>query len=33
MLGTSVDDIAHFFLTEERLDKTALGDFMGDNDK
>lgn len=33
MLGTSVEDIADFLVTEERLDKTMLGDFMGENDK
>ena len=33
MLGTTAEDIARFFHTEERLDKTVLGDFMGENDK
>ncbi|XP_076440296.1 brefeldin A-inhibited guanine nucleotide-exchange protein 1-like isoform X2 [Babylonia areolata] len=32
MLGKSTDDVAEFFHTEERLDKTALGDFLGENE-
>lgn len=33
MLGRSADDIAEFFHMEERLDKTAVGDFLGENEK
>lgn len=33
MLGTTSEDIARFFHTEERLDKTAIGDFLGENEK
>lgn len=32
MLGKSSDDVAEFFHSEERLDKTALGDFLGENE-
>lgn len=27
------DDVADFFHNDDRLDKTAIGDFMGENDK
>lgn len=33
LLGTTAEEIARFFQTEERLDKTVIGDFMGENDK
>ncbi|KAF6020246.1 ARFGEF1 [Bugula neritina] len=33
LLGTTAEEIATFFQTEERLDKTVIGDFMGENDK
>ncbi|XP_025110208.1 brefeldin A-inhibited guanine nucleotide-exchange protein 1-like isoform X2 [Pomacea canaliculata] len=33
MLGKSAEDVAEFFHTEERLDKTVLGDFLGENEK
>ncbi|XP_052264736.1 brefeldin A-inhibited guanine nucleotide-exchange protein 1-like isoform X3 [Dreissena polymorpha] len=33
MLGTSPDDIAELFHNDDRLDKTMIGDFIGDNDK
>ncbi|XP_065921136.1 brefeldin A-inhibited guanine nucleotide-exchange protein 1 isoform X3 [Magallana gigas] len=33
MLGTSPDDLAEFFHSEDRLDKTAIGDFLGENEK
>ncbi|KAK7489018.1 hypothetical protein BaRGS_00019679, partial [Batillaria attramentaria] len=33
MLGRSADDIAEFFHAEDRLDKTAIGDFLGENEK
>lgn len=33
LLGSTAEDIANFFHSEERLDKTVLGDFMGENDK
>ncbi|XP_036361493.1 brefeldin A-inhibited guanine nucleotide-exchange protein 1 isoform X3 [Octopus sinensis] len=33
LLGTTPDDIAEFFHNEERLDKTAIGDFLGENEK
>ena len=33
LLGRQAEDIASFFLEDERLDKTAMGDFMGENEK
>ena len=33
LLGSTAEDIANFFHSEERLDKTVLGEFMGENDK
>lgn len=33
LLGRSVDEIATFFLDDDRLDKTAIGDFLGENEK
>ncbi|XP_056019394.1 brefeldin A-inhibited guanine nucleotide-exchange protein 1-like isoform X4 [Ostrea edulis] len=33
MLGTSPDDVAEFFHSDERLDKTVIGDFLGENEK
>ncbi|XP_021363168.1 brefeldin A-inhibited guanine nucleotide-exchange protein 1-like isoform X2 [Mizuhopecten yessoensis] len=33
MLGTAPDDLAEFFHSDERLDKTVLGDFLGENEK
>ncbi|XP_013378695.1 brefeldin A-inhibited guanine nucleotide-exchange protein 1 isoform X2 [Lingula anatina] len=33
LLGKSASDVAEFFATDERLDKTAIGDFMGENEK
>ncbi|CAL1541394.1 unnamed protein product, partial [Lymnaea stagnalis] len=33
MLGKSPEDIAELFHNEERLDKTAVGDFLGENEK
>ncbi|BFY99374.1 hypothetical protein BsWGS_02414 [Bradybaena similaris] len=33
MLGKSPEDIAEFFHNEERLDKTVVGDFLGENEK
>lgn len=32
MVGPSPDDIAEFLHKEERLDKSAIGDFMGENE-
>ncbi|RWS13810.1 brefeldin A-inhibited guanine nucleotide-exchange protein 1-like isoform X6 [Dinothrombium tinctorium] len=32
-LGTTAWNIAEFFHSNERLDKTQIGDFLGDNDK
>ncbi|XP_013083903.2 brefeldin A-inhibited guanine nucleotide-exchange protein 1-like isoform X2 [Biomphalaria glabrata] len=33
MLGKLPEDIAEFLLNEERLNKTAVGDFLGENEK
>lgn len=33
LLGTTPDDIAEFFHNDERLDKTVIGDFLGENEK
>ena len=33
LLGREANEIALFFLEDERLDKTAIGDFMGENEK
>ncbi|KAJ8305728.1 hypothetical protein KUTeg_016273 [Tegillarca granosa] len=33
MLGNTPDDIAEFFHNDERLDKTEIGDFLGENEK
>ncbi len=33
LLGRTPEDIAIFFLEDSRLDKTAIGDFMGENEK
>jgi hypothetical protein len=32
LVGTSVDEIAEFLMTEERLDKAVVGDYLGDGD-
>lgn len=32
LLGTSPSDIAEWFHIDERLDKTAIGDFLGENE-
>lgn len=32
LLGGSQEEVAKFLHTEERLDKTNIGDFLGDND-
>lgn len=32
LLGTSPSDIAEWFHVDERLDKTAIGDFLGENE-
>ncbi|XP_070194848.1 brefeldin A-inhibited guanine nucleotide-exchange protein 1-like isoform X2 [Littorina saxatilis] len=32
MIGKSAEDVAEFLHAEERLDKTALGDFLGENE-
>ena len=32
LLSESTSDIARFLLAEERLDKTVVGDFLGDNE-
>lgn len=31
LLGTAPDDVARFLHNDERLDKTAIGDFLGDH--
>ncbi|CAH1254723.1 ARFGEF1 [Branchiostoma lanceolatum] len=33
LLGKSAWDVADFFHTDERLDKTQIGDFLGENEK
>lgn len=33
LLGSSVEDIAKWLIDDERLDKTLVGDFLGDNDE
>ncbi|VDN58317.1 unnamed protein product [Dracunculus medinensis] len=32
LIGSEIEDIARFFHKEDRLDKTVLGDFLGDGD-
>lgn len=32
LLGTSPSDVAEWFHIDERLDKTAIGDFLGENE-
>lgn len=32
LLGTSPSDVAEWFHVDERLDKTAIGDFLGENE-
>ncbi|KAL7016562.1 hypothetical protein ACKWTF_010064 [Chironomus riparius] len=32
LLGPTISDIAKFLIEDERLDKTQVGDFLGDND-
>ncbi|CAL8096814.1 unnamed protein product [Orchesella dallaii] len=33
LLGETADEVAYFFHTDERLDKTVIGEFLGDPDK
>ena len=33
LVGEDAADVAHFLIMEERLDKTVVGDFLGDPDK
>lgn len=33
LCGLKVDDIAKFLIEDDRLDKTQVGDFLGDNDE
>ena len=33
LLGEEAVDVARFLVTEERLDKTVVGDFLGEPDK
>lgn len=33
LLGATSRDIAEFFLTDDRLDKNVIGDFLGENEK
>ena len=33
MLGNKPEDIAEFFHADERLDKTVIGDFLGENER
>lgn len=32
LIGATVEDIAKWLLSDERLDKTAIGDYLGEND-
>lgn len=32
LLGTEHEDVARFLLNDDRLDKTLIGDFLGEND-
>ena len=32
LIGSTVEDIAQWLLTDERLDKTIIGDYLGEND-
>lgn len=33
LLGTTASDVASFLYKEERLDKTAIGDYLGENEE
>lgn len=33
LLGKSPEDVAELFHSDDRLDKTVIGDFMGENEK
>ena len=33
LLGSTPEEIAEWLHTEERLDKTGIGDFLGENEK
>lgn len=33
LIGTKPEDIAAFFHNEDRLDKTVVGDYLGDGDE
>ncbi len=33
LLGNTPDDIAEWFHTDERVSKTVIGDFLGENEK
>lgn len=33
LLGETAEEVAYFFHTDERLDKTVVGEFLGDPDK
>jgi brefeldin A-inhibited guanine nucleotide-exchange protein len=33
LIGNTCEEIAAFFLDDDRLDKTAIGDFLGENEK
>jgi brefeldin A-inhibited guanine nucleotide-exchange protein len=33
LLGRSSEELAEFLITDDRLDKTAIGDFLGENEK
>lgn len=33
LIGGSPDEIAEFFLNDDRLDKTSIGDYLGENEK
>lgn len=33
LLGLKIEDVAKFLIEDERLDKTLVGDFLGDNDE
>ena len=33
LVGLRPEDVAELFHTDERLDKTVIGDFLGENEK
>ena len=33
LIGNSPEDVAEFFHNDDRLDRTVIGDYLGDNEK